>query len=141
MTPPVVQDFKDQYNRDFKFGVSPKTVMDTDVQSALNRAGMNFPGFFGTQSDYSMAYLALAAHHLVMNISASTKGLAGQGTWLTNSKGVGNVNEAFTIPQRIIDNPALAGLSKTRYGMDYLQMIYPYLVAPAFSVGRRSAPG
>jgi hypothetical protein len=137
-TLPTVADFKTAFARDFAYGATTDVVMDSDIQSALNDAGFNFPRLFTNQVNFTTAYLNLAAHWLVTNLGNSTKGLAGQFTWLTQSKSVGNVSEAFGIPQYILDKPAFAMLCKTRYGAKYLALLLPSLVGQTFSVGRRT---
>jgi hypothetical protein len=44
------------------------------------------------------------------------------------------VNESYSIPQHILDNPILAMLSKTNYGAKYLSMVLPRIVGQVFIV-------
>lgn len=134
-TAPTIAEFKAQFFRDFPYGTTTSQVMDQDITNAINTAGLNInPCLFGTQANYVLAYCLLAAHYLVLSLRASSQGIAGQYSWLQASKGVGGVNEAFTIPQRILDNPYWAALSKTTYGAQYLELVIPLTVAPMFTV-------
>lgn len=131
---PTVTDFKNFFTRDFPYGSDTAHVMDSDITRALSTAGTDFPSeLWSTQTSYTTGFLLLTAHWLVMNLRASSQGISGQYAWLQNSKSVGNVSEAFSIPQRILDNPVLAMYSKTNYGAQYLQLILPQLAGNIFS--------
>jgi hypothetical protein len=137
-TNPAVADFKTQFTRDFPFGTDPNTsVLDSDITRAFIQVNVNInPCLFADQGTYSLAYLLLTAHYLVMNLRSSSQGLNGQFSWLNASRGVGQVNESFTIPQRILDNPTFSMLTKTNYGAQYLDLVLPML-SGAFGI----APG
>lgn len=135
-TNPTVSDFKNQFARDFPYGVDINNdVLDSDITYAfqLTNAQVN-QGLFPDQGTYALGYNLLSAHFLVTNLRASSQGINGQYNWLQNSKAVGQVNEAFSIPQRVLDNPYWSSLSKTNYGQNYLSLILPQLIAPAFGV-------
>lgn len=131
---PTIEEFKTYYYRDFPYGTDPNTsVLDQDIAKAFGMVNPHLSqGYYQTQVSYSNAYFSLAAHYLVMNLSASSQGINGQFNWLEQSKGVGAVNQSFAIPQKILDNPILAMFSKTNYGAQYLQMILPSLVGACF---------
>lgn len=135
-TNPTVSDFKNQFSRDFPYGTDiDNDVVDADITSAFQYTNFSInQGFFGDQGSYSLAYNLLSAHYLVTNLRASSQGINGQYNWLQNSKGVGQVNEAFSIPQRILDNPYFSSFSKTNYGQSYLMLIMPQLVGQMFGV-------
>jgi hypothetical protein len=132
---PTVQEFKDYFVRDFPFGTDPNlSVLDADISKAMvqTRVSIN-QALFPTQEAYGIGYNLLTAHNMVINIRASSQGVNGQFSWLQNSKSVGNVNEAFTIPQRMIDNPYWAFFSKTNYGIQYFEQILPQLTGAGFT--------
>lgn len=128
-TNPSVQNFKDYFYRDFPYGTDQNSqVLDQDITKAFQMVNVNMnEGLFGNQGSYDVGYLLLSAHYLVMNLRASSQGINGQFNFLQVSKGVGSVNEAFSIPQRILDNPDWSMLSKTNYGMSFLQLIIPQM--------------
>lgn len=131
MDAPTIADFKTNFSRDFPYGTTNSTVKDFDITKALNEAGFNInESLFGTQDSYSMAYLYLAAHYLVMDLRASSQGISGAFGWLESGKSVGSVSQSFSIPQKILDNPVFAYYSKTNYGAKYLSLVLPRLVAP-----------
>jgi len=118
-----------------------KFVTDEDIAGAILDAQFNInPGLFENNTYFQRAFLYLAAHQLVEKLLMAVEGLASQYNWLTNSKGVGSVNESFTIPEYIKDNPFLANLSKTRYGAMYVQIIWPLLIGNVHSAPRFTLP-
>lgn len=133
-TNPTITDFKSYFVRDFPYGTDPNTsILDQDIANAFQETQVNMnQGLFADQSSYNLGYLLLAAHFLVLNIRSSSQGISGQFSWNQNSKAVGSVSEAFSIPQRILDNPVFAMLSKTNYGARYLMMIMPQLSGQIF---------
>lgn len=138
---PTVTDFQDYFVRDFTYGSTPETVMDQDIINAESDASefINYC-LFTNQSNYSAGFLQLSAHFLVLNLRAGSQGLQGQWPWMQTSKSVGNVSEGFTIPQRILDNPEYAMLTKTYYGSKFLFMILPQLSGQIFTVYGRTNP-
>ncbi len=141
-TNPTTTDFKNYFVRDFPYGVDPKTsILDQDITNALADAGINFnPALWATQANYTIGYLLLTAHFLVMSIRASSQGLGGQFAFLENSKSVGSVSEGISIPQRILDNPEFSYLCKTNYGTKYLMLVLPALSGQMFVVTRCTLP-
>jgi hypothetical protein len=134
-TAPTVSDFKTYFVRDFPYGTEQTSVTDADITKALTDAGINFnPALWATQATYSIGYMLLAAHFMVMSFQSSSQGISGQFSWLESSKSVGSVSEGFTIPQRILDNPEFAWLSKTNYGAKYLMLVMPQLAGQMYVV-------
>ena len=130
---PTVTDFKTFFARDFPYGVTDADVMDSDIVRAEATAGFDFPdALFSTQANFTLGYLLLSAHWLVMNLQSSSQGIAGQYSWLQNSKSVGNVSEGLSIPQRVLDNPLWSMYSKTNYGAQFLQLVMPQLAGNMF---------
>jgi hypothetical protein len=132
---PSVADFKAFFFRDFPYTSDINTgVVDQDIAKAFQQANLSVnQELWGDQSSFSMAYLYMAAHWLVIDLRAA-QGVGGQYNWVTTSKSVGSVSESFQIPQRILDNPELAMLAQTNYGAKYLQMVLPQLTGQVFSV-------
>lgn len=133
-TNPSVAQFQSQFTRDFPFGTDPSTqVLDSDVTYAFTFVNVNInQALFADQGSYTLGYNLLAAHYLVMNLRASSQGINGQFNFLQASKGVGSVSEAFSIPQRILDNPDWAILCKTNYGAMFIQLIIPQLAGQMY---------
>lgn len=132
---PTVDDFKARFARDFPYGTTLDTVTDNDVTIGLNQAGINFnPAQWFNQQAYTEGWLLLSAHQMVLNLRNSSQGIAGGYTWLENSKTAGSVSAGYSIPQRILDNPFFAMLTKTSYGAKYLELLAPQLVGQIFSV-------
>lgn len=135
-TNPTVADFVSYFNRDFPYGNTDlTTVNDVDITKALDYQQNTInQTLFPNQNIYSQGALLLAAHQLVLNLRASSQGIAGKFEWLQQSKGVGAVNAAFAIPQRLLDNPEFAAFAGTTYGTQYLMLILPFLTGNMFSV-------
>jgi hypothetical protein len=133
--PPTVTDFKNWFAADFQYGITdPATptdrkVSDSDIQVQLDCAGRWLPqDLLPSQGQYTDAYLYLAAHYLSVRMQESASGPFGQASWLQQSKTVGDVSEAFSIPRNIQRNPHLAALCGTRYGARFVSMILPYCI-------------
>jgi hypothetical protein len=139
---PTIPDFKAQFVRDFPYGTDLDTsVTDADIASAYNLVNVNISqGIWGNQQDYSLAYLYMAAHYLVLNLRASSQGINGQYNWIQNSKSVQGVAEGFSIPQRLLDNPLFAQLTKTNYGARFFELIYPALSGQMYIAYGRTLP-
>lgn len=133
-TAPTVAQFKAYFVRDFPYGATTAAVMDQDILNAFSDTTifMNV-NLFDTQDSYTFGFLFLSAHFLVMNLRASSQGIAGQYAWLQNSKSVGSVSEGFNIPERIMANPEFAMLSKTYYGAKFLMFVLPQLTGNMFA--------
>ncbi len=131
---PSVADFKEYFFRDFPYGTDMETsVLDQDIAKAFQQTNINMnQDLWADQASYSVGYLLLAAHYLVVDLRMSSQGVAGQYAWLPSSKSVGSVSESFSIPQRILDDPYMAGLCQTNYGAKYLQLILPQLCGKIF---------
>jgi hypothetical protein len=131
---PNVSDFKAYFVRDFQYGDGVNLVSDSDITKAFTDTVINFnQDLFSDQASFNVGFLNLAAHFMVMSIRASSQGLVGQYSWVESSKSVGSVSESLSIPQRILDNPEFAMLSKTNYGAKYLFLILPQLTGQIFS--------
>ena len=128
-TNPSVTDFQNQFVRDFPYGTDPENnVLNSDITNAFNFTNFNInQALFQNQAQYTLGYLLLSAHYLVLNMRASSQGINGQYNFLEQSKGVGALNSSFAIPQRILDNPYWSMLTKTNYGSEYLQLLLPQL--------------
>jgi len=134
-TNPTVSDFKAYFSRDFPYGLDNTTVMDADITKALGQAVFNFnEGLYGTQEDYSLAFLYLTAHYLVIDLRASSQGIAGKFSWLEQSKGVGSVSTSYGIPQSIMEDPVFSMYSTTNYGAKFLSLLLPSLKGQIFTV-------
>lgn len=139
---PSVAQFKQYFYRDFNYGTNPATsILDQDITSAFISASVNIdPSNFDNQGSYSLGFNLLSAHYLVMNLRQSSQGINGQFNFVQASKGAGSVNEAFSIPQRILDDPYWSMLSKTNYGAMYLQLLLPQLAGNVFTVFGTTRP-
>ena len=106
-----------------------KRVVDSDIQGGIFDAQFNVsPGLFGSQAEFTRAFLYLAAHQMIEKLKMANAGVQSTYSWLTKSKAVGGVSETFEIPAVVADNPFLANISKTRYGAMYIQIVAPLLV-------------
>ena len=126
---PSILQFKLQFLRDFPFGTNiSDNVLDSDITSAFQYTNINInQDLFADQATYTLGYNLMAAHFLVLNIRASSQGINGQYNWLQQSKGAGAVNEAFAIPQRVLDNPFWSQMYKTNYGAQFMLLVLPQL--------------
>ncbi len=124
---PSVQDFKDQFARDFPYtddATDLSKVINADISRAIDEADpLVNDTLFDSQGEFSRAYLYLAAHFLCTNLQNSSQGVSGAFSWATNSRSVGSVSQSFTIPEVILKNPLWLMVSQTSYGARYLMLI------------------
>lgn len=141
-TYPTVNDFKIYFSRDFPYGTDINTsVTDGDIMKAQGEAKFNFSNTFAdTQEKFSLLFNYLTAHYLVMDLRASSQGIAGKYAWLESSKSVGSVSQSFSIPDKILANPLYAYYTGTNYGTKYLMLIMPQLSAQIFTVAGCTRP-
>jgi len=131
---PAVSAFKSKFVRDFNYAPASKPndlnfVTDADIQSAYDNAELNFnPSLFGTDAQINNVFLYLAAFYLVESIKTSSQGFGSQANFPINSKSVGGVSVAFTIPEKYMKNPQLAVFANNGYGMIYLSLVLPFAV-------------
>lgn len=138
---PTVAEFKSYFSRDFPYGSTMQSVMDSDITKAQGEALFNFNGdLFSSQDNYSICFNLLTAHFLVMDLRMSGQGIAGQFSWNATSKSVGSVSEGIQIPDRIMANPEFAYLTKTNYGTKYLMLLLPMLSGQVFIVAGSTRP-
>ncbi len=141
-TAPTVAQFQAQFIRDFPYGTDPNvSVLPQDITNAFAIAEISInQALWSSQTQYTIAFNLLAAHFLVLTLRASSQGLNGQYNWAQNSKSVGSVSESFSIPQRILDNPDFMAYTKTNYGAQYLNLLWPQLSGQMFTVLGRTLP-
>ncbi len=131
-TPPTVAEFKAQFVRDFPYAPASAPndlgyVTDTDIQSAINEAQVNFnPVLFGANT--TIIFMYLAAHTMVTSIRNSTLGLSSQSKFLLQSANVGSVSLTNNVSEIYAQNPMFSALLTTGYGQKYLDMVYPYTI-------------
>lgn len=141
-TKPDAAAFKDYFDRDFPYGADINTsVRDKDITRAFADTDTFFnEDLAADQPSYTLYYLLLSAHFLVVNLRNSSQGIAGAYSFLSSSKGAGAVSEGIAIPQRVQDNPELSMLAKTNYGAKFLQLVLPQLVGQVFTVCGATKP-
>jgi hypothetical protein len=139
---PSVAEFKAYFYRDFPYGEDMETdIIDADITKAFGQTNFNInEDLFSDQGSYTIGYLLLAAHYLVVDIRMSSQGINGKYSWLEQSKSVGSVSQSFAIPQRILDDPYMAALAQTNYGAKYLQLLLPQLAGQIFAVRGSTRP-
>ena len=139
---PTIAEFKAYFTRDFPYGTDPETsILDTDINKAFGQTRINInPNLFADQESFSIGFMLLAAHYLVVDIRMSSQGIGGQFNFTEQSKSVGSVSQSFAIPQKILENPYFAMLVKTNYGAKYLELVLPQLAGAIFPVHGRTLP-
>ena len=135
MNIPTVSEFKAQFTRDFPYGTSSDSVLDSDIVKAISQADfIANESLFTDETKFKFAFNYLAAHYLVMNLKASSQGLNGGFSWIESSKSVGSVSQSFNIPPAILSNPILSLIAKTNYGAMYLSLVLPLTYGQVTSV-------
>lgn len=139
---PTVSDFKAYFTRDFPYGADPaEKVTDHDIEKAIGQTDVNInSALFSGQASYSIGYLLLTAHYLVVDLRMSSQGLNGQYAFLEQSKSVGSVSQSFAIPEWVNQNPYAAMLTKTNYGAKYLELILPAIAGAVYATPGATLP-
>lgn len=107
-------------------------TQDADIQEAINEAFVNFnEGLFKDEATAKLVFLFLVAHYLTIDFGIATGGVQ---IGITTSKSVGSVSESYSIPNWLLNNPALSSYATTPYGIKYASLIRPYLVGNFFVV-------
>lgn len=105
-------------------------VQDSDITRAFAEAMVVFnQRLFTTDANIKMAFLYVTAHYLCIDLQNAMGGInSASPVGIMNGRTVGSVSESYSIPQRYLDNPVLAGYAKTGYGQKYLSLVLPKLV-------------
>ena len=133
-TPTPVEAFKTYFDRDFIFGDGKDTVRDSDIQRAIDSAGLIFNSdLWDSATEINSAFQILTAHCLVKTREAGGGldkglGIGSTGSAPVSNKSAGSLNVSYTLPTEVTDNPALSDFLTTGYGRQYLQMLAPRLV-------------
>lgn len=107
-------------------------TQDADILEAIGEATVNFnEGLFPDEATAKRVFLFLVAHYLTVDFNIA---LGVNQIGITTSKSVGSVSESYTIPQWLLNNPALSSYATTGYGIKYASLIRPYLVGNVFIV-------
>lgn len=135
--PYTVQNFKDEFYRDFTYGdapdegdsYDPSVVIDRDIEKAISEAEINFnPNLFGDCKTQNLVFSYLVAHYLVSDMQRATEGLNSSGVQIVNSRSIGSVSESYSVPEELINDPVLGQFATTSYGAKYLGLIKPLLI-------------
>lgn len=139
---PSVADFQNQFFRDFNYGTDVNNnVLNRDIANAFVMTNITInPALWADQASYSLGYLLLSAHFMVLSLRSSSQGINGQFNWAQNSKTVGPVTESFEIPERIKNNPDFMQYYKTNYGAAYMALLWPLLCGQMFTVAGHTKP-
>ena len=101
-------------------------VLDEDINNAFDSAeSLLNQALFGSDAEIKIGFLYLAAHFLSEGLRRALQGMESVGAMPVNSRSVGSVSEAYTIPQAYLDDPVLAAYTTTGYGMKYLTLVLP----------------
>jgi hypothetical protein len=154
MTAPITTaEFKAFFVRDFEYGTQPSldspsaTVMDSDIQAGINEGILLFnPELWPDAAGQKPPFYQLAAHCMVQNIKNAGglnqigQGVVSTGTSPINNKSVGPVSVGYSLPDKVVNNPAFSYYLTTGYGQKYLQMLMPRLVGNIALAGGGTTP-
>lgn len=128
----TVDEFKTQFDRAFDFGTTFDEVRDSDITKTFAEADAVFnPDIYPTDATQKLAYLYLAAHFLVEDITAAET--SGSPSHLQQSRSVGSVSESLSIPEGM-SSGSLAFYQTTYYGQKWYQLTEPYIVGGVITV-------
>ena len=146
-TPPAtLDDFKKRFVRDFKYGSGTDTVMDSDIETAMQDSMSVFNPALFSVADGWKGFLYLTAHYVRINIEgagglqAESEGLGveNQAEQVLSGAGISGVNKNYVEPPDWVKRiPLLQQVWLTTYGQKYVAMVQPKLVG---DVGIVSGP-
>lgn len=138
MTPPAsVDEFKAQFDRDFKYGKGLETIRDIDITRAQVEALTLFNPCLWPTEVVKMAYNYATAHMLVTAVQAAgglspvnkNQGTQNRGGGIMGSKSVGGVSVNYAGLETWVQKfPSLSDFMRTDYGQKYLFMLKPRMV-------------
>lgn len=144
ITPPLtIAQFKAQYGREFVYGLSPDTAMDSDIQSAINQAVLiHNPDLWDTTTEEPIAFGLIVAHFLAFKLQVAGgvslknvgSGAQSYGRGMIQSKTVSGVSLTYAVSEIVKEDPTLSTFALTEFGVEYLGIAWPRTVAPGFSV-------
>lgn len=140
--PPTAAQFQAFFFRDFPYAGpdTPSTdlnyVQPQDINNAIALGQVNFsPRMFDINSGQTTTvFMYLAAFFLVENLKNSSKGISAQANFPLTGIGVGNVNLSMEPPEAFKKNPTYAMYTRNAYGLQYLQLVYPFTIGGAMIV-------
>ena len=140
----TVEDFKNYFKKDFDYAdesesssssssdnIDSLLVYNEDIEKAIQEAGVNFnQNLFSTKKTAILCFKYLTAFYLTLDQNnANSCGNSG-GVGILSSRQVRNVSESFSVPQWVLSNPLYSMYAQNGYGVKYLSLILPYLIAP-----------
>lgn len=134
--PPTASEFQAFFFRDFPYaGVdTPSTdlnyIQPQDINNAIALGQVNFsPRPFNIASGQATTvFMYLAAFFLVENLKNSSKGIAAQANFPLTGIGAGGVNVSMEVPEPFKKNPTYNMYTRNAYGIQYLQLVYPFTI-------------
>jgi hypothetical protein len=134
-------DFKALFVRDFTYGSTTDTIMDSDITRAFGEASVLLnQGLYASDDIIELTYLYLTAHYLCLDLRAASSNVESSGFFPVASRSVGSVSESYAIPEAYAGNPALSIYTQTAYGMKFLSLTLPCLVGNVIAVGGATNP-
>lgn len=114
-------------------------TQDSDISNAISEAMVNFnESLFPDEPTARLVFLYLVAHYLTVDFNNA---LGVNQIGIVTSKSVGSVSEGYTIPQWLLNNPALSSYATTGYGIKYASLLRPYLIGNVFIAKGRTTLG
>ncbi len=118
-------DFKEFFIDDFDYLL----VSDCHIKRAFMESKMQFnPSLFEWPEEIRVAFFYLSAHNLVLSLRNSDTGVRSTSQLPVTRRTVGSINEEYSVPTYLLNNPILNGYQRTEYGMQYLAIIAPRII-------------
>ena len=126
-TPPTIRDFKERFNGDFPYGedqTRDDIAQDREIIWAIEQAQYRWNQNALPQENLKEPYLLMAAHILVLRLRQRAQGFFSNWEWMTVQNVAGASSLQYMIPKEVKNDPIAQWLSTTRYGVDYLTMVW-----------------
>lgn len=126
----TVKEFKSYFARDFDYGDTLPSILDSDIQKAIDEASITFNfGLYPNPLQSNVMKTALyylTAHYLLINTYSADTG--GQSSFIQSSRSVGGISESVDIPE-YMKNKEFSFYGTTFYGQRFIQISMPFLFA------------
>jgi len=132
--------FKAYFVRDFVYGTTIDSIMDSDISKALNEAVRIINRHLIPCKLLYIAFMYLTAHYLVLDVRMGFNGVQSVGQQIVQSNSQG-VSESYSIPPRFVNNAVVNAYAKTDYGLRYLSIVLPNMIGHVSSASETNNEG
>lgn len=126
--PITIEEFKDYYINDFDFSVITEDQIILIFDLACTQIASVAP-CLSKSNTLKYAFLALSAYFLFKQFGSGKYGESNSNSsntvGLISSHSMDDVSISYSLPEKFLKSPFFFFFTQNKFGMDYLQMVYP----------------